>query len=698
MQNLNSYLSIEPETINKKKLLLYIVVAFIFSIGIRYLLYIQYEDDSTLFGKNILIPLWNPDSGLYGYYAKSLLAGKEYPFVAEYMPGYLLYWFTKITGVSLNKLLFFLPSVLASLSVIPIILIANIHKITQIGFFAALLGTTAIGYYARSHLGYYDTDVLNIFFPMLAIYFLMKLVELQSLKYAFYSSITLILFTMWYHNATILVLNILGVFMLYTFIFERKSKIMYQSLFVLVSALLPVVFLYKIVIATLLYVIFIFINKKYKFDYKYFMIAVFVGFLGISFLLGSSNFYKRANDYINKKQNIDLQIKDTKTVHFKSSLATVQEAQKTDFTTLAQRIFGIPVYTIFALAGYLLLLYLYRSMFLSISMVFITLISPFAGLRFTMYGVMFLAMGLVYIIYASKNIFTKWAGFSAKTSDYIIKALITVIVFVSISFIYRFNHYKKPMLFSSIEDINALHKLETTTQNDYIITWWDYGWPLWYYTNLNTIIDNGKHHEDNYIVSKILLSNNSNFVKNATLFFTNDYDQARAKGYPSVMRYFLQQNNLSYLDQMKSDSFHLSNISKRVVYIMLHKRMLKTLQLIESFSNIDIQTGKTLSSEIVRLSTANSIIDNNQGFVSQPAGKFSIGSLDVFQNNKLIFQKKYNNNINIHAVVIDNQILILKQNIYDSLLIQTLLFDKYDKEKFEKVAQTSNFVVLKVKP
>ena len=67
------------------------------------------------------------------------------------------------------------------------------------------------------------------------------------------------------------------------------------------------------------------------------------------------------------------------------------------------------------------------------------------------------------------------------------------------------NHILHPVFSSqSVKLIRNFDK--QLNKKDFIITWWDYGWPLWYYTKANTLIDNGKHFEDNYIVSKLLFS------------------------------------------------------------------------------------------------------------------------------------------------------------------------------------------------
>jgi len=65
--------------------------------------------------------------------------------------------------------------------------------------------------------------------------------------------------------------------------------------------------------------------------------------------------------------------------------------------------------------------------------------------------------------------------------------------------IFDHNRYSlAPMLFNTTDDMKKLNNLKSTLKkDDFIMTWWDYGWLLWYYTNnKNTLIDNGKHQQD----------------------------------------------------------------------------------------------------------------------------------------------------------------------------------------------------------
>ena len=70
-----------------------------------------------------------------------------------------------ITGISLGTLSFWLPAILAPLVVIPICLICAFLGMAEAGIVAGLFAGGAIGFLARTRLGFGDTDVLSLFFP-----------------------------------------------------------------------------------------------------------------------------------------------------------------------------------------------------------------------------------------------------------------------------------------------------------------------------------------------------------------------------------------------------------------------------------------------------------------------------------------------------------------------------------------------------
>ena len=74
---------------------------------------------------------------------------------------------------------------------------------------------------------------------------------------------------------------------------------------------------------------------------------------------------------------------------------------------------------------------------------------------------------------------------------------------------------------------------------------------------------------------------------------------------------------MDYLKEMTNEAFKTPP-SDRSIYILLHKHMLFTLNTIELFSNIDLETGENYKSNVESLGYLNKKYDtkNEQGFDS----------------------------------------------------------------------------------
>ena len=84
---------------------------------------------------------------------------------------YITYFFAKYTPFSLETVILYLPAVISSLVVIPIVLTGKLVKLPWVGFFAALLGSIVWSYYNRTMIGYYDTDMFSVLLQFTVLYF-----------------------------------------------------------------------------------------------------------------------------------------------------------------------------------------------------------------------------------------------------------------------------------------------------------------------------------------------------------------------------------------------------------------------------------------------------------------------------------------------------------------------------------------------
>ena len=120
-----------------------IILAYLFSFAIRLIWVFQFQDNPNFIWNNELMINTN-DGYFFASGVQQALDGlhSENPRVFglwDYGVIFFTTLFTKITPFSLETVILYMPSVISSLVVIPMILIARLYKQTLWGFFAALL-------------------------------------------------------------------------------------------------------------------------------------------------------------------------------------------------------------------------------------------------------------------------------------------------------------------------------------------------------------------------------------------------------------------------------------------------------------------------------------------------------------------------------------------------------------------------------
>lgn len=86
---------------------------------------------------------------------------------ADAPPSELLRALSHMTGISVGNLGFFLPAIFGGLVGAATVLWAWALGGLEAGLVAGVIATLAPGYYYRSRLGYYDTDIVTLLFPLL---------------------------------------------------------------------------------------------------------------------------------------------------------------------------------------------------------------------------------------------------------------------------------------------------------------------------------------------------------------------------------------------------------------------------------------------------------------------------------------------------------------------------------------------------
>lgn len=217
-----------------------ILLAFAFSFCVRLIWVYQFSDyESFKFAGQFMI---NTNDGYYwAEGARDLLYGvsqKHALSPTSEAVSWLTYLAVKFLPFSLETVIFYMPAILGSLIVVPVILIAQNLKVIEVGFLASLLASIAVSYYNRTMIGYYDTDMLNIVLPTFLLWSLMLALRTQEEKYLLITALEIIIYRLWYPQSYSLEFSFLGLILMFTLIFDRKKSFNFQLIAIMLLAMM----------------------------------------------------------------------------------------------------------------------------------------------------------------------------------------------------------------------------------------------------------------------------------------------------------------------------------------------------------------------------------------------------------------------------------------------------------------------------
>ena len=699
------------------KVVSYIFLAFLFSFAVRLIwVYLFGEVESFKFAGQFMI---NTNDGYYwAEGARDLLSGVFQKFDLSPLnqaPSLLTYFFAKILPFTFETIIFYMPSILGSLIVIPMILIAHNLKMLDVGLLAALLASIAVSYYNRTMVGYYDTDMLTIVFPMLLLWSLILAFRTKEEKYFLITALEIIAYRWWYPQSYSLEFAFIGLILLYTLVYERKNGFYFRLLSIMLFAMMGLPSLIRIVLVTGVYLL---IKQEKFFKYTWYL-------LGLAVILffatgGFAPIWEQLKGFV-FKDTIDV-MQGALSLQFFSVNQTVREAGQIDFVTFAERISGHTITFIFSVIGYALMVWRYRIMLLGLPLLGLGFLALFGGLRFTIYAVPVCAFGIAYLLFTC-SVYVQGLFVNANVGK-IVKSFIVIAGSLAILYpnILHVIDYRVPTVFSKAE-VEILDKLKSIAgREDYIVAWWDYGYPIRYYSDAKTLIDGAKHSGDvNFPVSYMLTNSEEKASKLARLeieytekaFVKSETNQSVMNNTAQMTLDYGFKNANYFLDTLES------NITlppkTRDIYFYLPFRMLSIFPTVAQFSNIDIMNGKTVREPFFyqsnRFKDSPTILNLGQGvLLEKNKGVIKIGTQEMpikyfittgyTQEKKLFKDQKLVNPQGLFSMIYMQSydtFLVVDEAMLNSSYIQLFVLENYDKRFFEPVILDPNAKVYKVK-
>jgi len=692
--------------ISVKYTVILIAVAYIFSLLVR-MIWVEWADAMDQFHWNGHLMINTNDgyffaSGvqkeLYGMHAEN----PRVPSMWSYGTVAITALIVKLTSLPLETVILYMPAFVSSLVVIPIVLIGRLFGSTLWGFLAALLGAITWSYYNRTMTGYYDTDMFSAMAPMFILYFLIRSTVEFDLKNALYASLAISIYPFLYDQGRAIVFAMGIIYAIYTIWHHRDEKRAYISLILVFLALIP--FRQSVPMEYLLHIVAVVVAYLLLRDEKRSMKELMVssGVLFVLFLLMGNVFplvWTKVAGYAFRGGE------SGGGLHFYNVSGTVREAGRIPFEIFAKRISGsIPAF-ILSIFGYLILLYRHRPFILSLPLVGIGAFALVGGLRFTVYAVPMAALSLTYLIMVVSSYIDRKAIASA-----VAFLLTAVAIWPNIDHVIR---YKVPVVFEKRE-VEILDRLSHIgTDRDYVMTWWDYGYPIWFFAHKNTIIDGGKHHHDNFIVSEILTTDSQLESARLSRIAVEKYISS---GYQVVAdRIFAngEGGNLNpsdYLDRLKADDSVKIPKKSRDIYFYLPYRMLDIFPTVGIFSSMDLSTGKRYYKQYFYLmkrfkddketlwleggfaldKKRGILLHKNRGATEEiPLKRFVTVSFDAKGRQKTNIQRlDRTGDYSLIFYEPAKTFVLVNENTYNSFYIKLFLLGQYDPTLFELVENT----------
>ncbi|MDR1451818.1 MAG: peptide transporter [Helicobacteraceae bacterium] len=633
--------------------------------------------------------------------------------------------------ISFETLILYMPAALGSLLVAPIILIGHALGRVAVGFVAALIAVVAWSYYNRTMIGYYDDDMLVLVLPAFVLYALIAGVCSKKTIYPPLSAIFAFVSVWYYQNSQLLIFG--ASFMLFIYAAAthiravtgredaNEAAYLYKLLFFLLLGVIAQSF-GLIGAAALFVVITAFVIFQKAFDRPSILAPLAaVAMIASLYLTGAIvGFWHQFSGYIVREATSVAEDPNATILHFFNVAQTVREAGGIPFGEFAARISGATVAFFLALIGTIAAAIRYKVLLFALPFVGLGFMAygipgliGGGGLRFTIYAVPALAFGLSYLIF--------WVASRAANNlaYYAVAAVLSAAALLPhLAHIYE---YRTPTVFYSYE-VEALDqfKQKIAAREDYAISWWDYGYPIRYYSYAKTLADGGKHGgADNFAPSFILSTNDQKAAaKMARLAVEYTEKQIAENNYSSsILGRALVDYGESDPDRFVRNlgEHNLSLPAKtREIYLALPMRMGEVFGTVMRFSSLELSSGRqyeppffigayAISNQDNRLTLANGIvIDVNEGVArigAQSAPIKSFYMIGYEQNGKFVKREQKLRRDGRHSVIVNantGNVWIADDRALGSVFVQLFALENYDPALFEPVVITPMMKIYRI--
>lgn len=652
-----------------------------------------------------------------------------YPIATFEMPSILSAIFYYILPFSIDDLFFFLPIILSSFVAIPVYLLAKDMTNKYFALFAAILTPLSIGYSNRTIGGYYDTDMLMLFFPLFGMYFLYRILKQYNLRDVIFAAIFFILALLWHKvSATYLLTASIFFALFYVLIKDRKNLKLYEALGILIISISFInIYIKLILLAILLHfmsdkvLFFQNITDKIKSKIKYKSILILLIGCSVFIIANIDLILSRFATYVTDKMITQSAI----TLH--STSGTIMELAPLTISNLAERTMGDNATFVIGLIGIVVMFIKINKSIILLPFLLLSILSLKFGLRFSMFGAPVFSLGYFYLLYFALNLLNNL--FKDKIVLNGVKFILSIcfaLFAIMPNYYHTKNYFVPPVVLGN--EINALDaiKQDSTSRDDLSISWWDYGFLIPYYANTKVIIQGTDLDGINHFISSFILSSSSQIASYnmskliAEAFYTDDKELIKHHNLDRILyKYDAIKDPKSFIDSLGDSSFKTPKINNNI-YLYIPYSILSIQTAIDEFSDIDYSNGKVLHDEKSKtLAQYASIVDKKDYYLLD-------GEFEFYPQNGIFKSIKSGKFINVQQFHIINRVgdklqttttkysddkkklhiiyskelnmfFAIDERTNSSLSVQLFLYENYDKNLFSLIHSDKGAKAYKLK-
>ncbi len=623
----------------------------------------------------------------------------------------------ELTGFNLANIGFWLPAFLSPLVVLPIVLLGWREKQPEVGIASGIMAAGCLGFLMRTRLGFLDTDVLTLFFPVAVASGLIICLSAicrkrwrssrqqedeKPVKLVFFLVGILItgLLVQGYeefYGKVQIAFALIGMSFLIGLILVSKDRL--PSLIFGFGLLIAVGFAGWSGLILGLIAIGMALWRPSLLD-KWLPVGII---LGLALIISGDEIlsvtYGGLDKILGYAKISPSEITENATLSLPAIAQSVREAQNINWGSMASRSAGNWWIFWLGILGLAYLIYKRPMYIIWLPLLGLSLASVKLGNRFSMFGGAALGIGLAFgfnqLLLDLKQ--PRW-------SRWVVQILLCLAVIWPM---WKVADSVRPApILPKVYAQTFMDLQEETPGKAQLWQWWDYGYAGQYYAHRRTFGDGGKHSgEYLYPLAKVHATNSmlqaSQMVKLVASTQMKEMKELQENGtirYPEVKAPFYPGDPVQRLRDMgpkKAKNFVRSLKSEKKdwpedlpeQYLVLSWENLRLAYWISFYGNWNLESGQGSPGRIQQIQGRLSF-DLEKGIIKMSRGQVELEAMDILESQGTRHMK-WSNGTGIYAVLnrFSNELFLMDAKIYKSMMIQMLISDPDDfSDHFELVS------------